>query len=165
VEETIRLRDAGPDDSRALLDLQELSLGSASWSETDYRSLSALESTIGLLAEDSTARRPAGFLVARVMADEVEILNLAVAVAYRRRGIARRLIEEALNRSCAQGAQQCWLEVRASNQAALAFYRAVGFEEHSRRPGYYRNPVEDALICRRRVEASRMPVLPSRRSQ
>lgn len=163
MEGKITLGEAGPDDSRALLELQELSPGTAVWSEPDYRSLLTQESTICLLAKDSAAQRRVGFLLARVMADEVEILNLAVAAACRRRGIARSLIEETLNRACARGARQCWLEVRASNQAARVFYQALGFEEHSRRPGYYRNPIEDALIYRRRVEASGSPVLPSRR--
>lgn len=88
----------------------------------------------------------AGFLVLRRTApDEAEILNLAVAPAHRRRGLARLLLERvALARPVA-----LYLEVRESNQAALSLYRALGFVACGRRPGYYRSPPEAAVLMRR----------------
>ena len=85
------------------------------------------------------------------------VLNLAVLPEQRRRGIGRGLLEEALAQGRAQGARQCWLELRASNAGALAFYRAQGFEESQRRPRYYRQPEEDAIVCVRHLAAEVPP--------
>lgn len=147
MERQVTLRGARLDDCEVLLALQRASPGAAEWMEADYESLLAAEGTICLVAEDED--EPAGFVLARVVADEMEILNLAVAPACRRRGLGRRLVAEVMARGCARGADKCWLEVRASNQSALAFYRALGFHERSRRRAYYRAPVEDAVICLR----------------
>lgn len=88
----------------------------------------------------------AGFIAARVAADECEIQNLAVTPAYRRRGVARRLVEHALAEARRAGARRCWLEVRASNAGAIAFYRAMGFRRAGLRRAYYSAPVEDGLV-------------------
>lgn len=88
----------------------------------------------------------AGFIAARVVADECEILNLAVAPAYRRRGVGRRLVERALAEARRAGARRCWLEVRASNAGAITFYEAMGFRRAGLRRAYYSAPVEDAVV-------------------
>ncbi len=154
MEGKIILRDAERDDLESLLSIQRASPGASPWSPSDYESLLSADGTICLLAEDEEDER-IGFVLARVMADEMEILNLAVRPAKRRRGLGRRLVTEALGRGCARGVRQCWLEVRASNQAALEFYRALGFQERTRRPNYYRDPVEDAVVCARRLAGER----------
>jgi polysaccharide biosynthesis protein PslH len=75
---------------------------------------------------------------------EWEILNLAVGPAWRRRGIARRLLEELLNRFPA-----LWfLEVRESNSAAIRLYQSLGFERAGIRPGYYQDSQEAAIVMR-----------------
>lgn len=74
----------------------------------------------------------AGFGIYRVVAGEGELLNLAVGVKWRRRGVARELVSELMKRA------GVWhLEVRESNAAALGFYTAMGFERVGRRAGYY----------------------------
>lgn len=88
----------------------------------------------------------AGILTGRVAADEFEILNLAVGRAWRRRGAATELVTEALARARSAGAKQVYLEVRASNDGALRLYFQMGFRECGRRAGYYRDPVEDAVL-------------------
>lgn len=90
-----------------------------------------------------------GYLVARVVGPEAEILNVAVAPTERRRGAARRLVSHVLARFDAAGVTSTFLEVRASNGAALALYAAAGFREVGRRRGYYRMPREDALVLLR----------------
>src|SRR5512135_661165 len=90
--------------------------------------------------------RVAGILVGRVAADEFEILNLAVGKGCRRRGVASQLVNAALEGSRAAGARQAYLEVRASNEGGIAFYSRMGFRVCARRPNYYRNPVEDAVL-------------------
>lgn len=88
----------------------------------------------------------AGFLVMRATApDEAEILNLAVAPAWRRRGLARLLLE----RVAFAQPRALFLEVRESNSTARALYAAMGFAECGRRPGYYREPDEAAIVMRR----------------
>jgi len=89
---------------------------------------------------------PVAFLIARAVADEFEILNLAVTPAHRRRGIALRLMNEAFQYARAAGARRAYLEVRGSNEAAIALYSHFGFTECGRRPRYYQYPVEDALV-------------------
>jgi len=90
--------------------------------------------------------RVAGILVGRIAADEFEILNLAVAKAVRRQGIAKLLISAALESARAEGARHAYLEVRSSNEAAIALYARLGFQVCGRRPNYYRKPVEDAVL-------------------
>jgi [ribosomal protein S18]-alanine N-acetyltransferase len=87
----------------------------------------------------------AGFAVSRALgAGEWELLNLAVAPFFRRRGVARGLLERLLERC--PGA--VWLEVRESNVAARKFYEIMGFQESGRRPGYYRAPDEAAIVMK-----------------
>lgn len=76
-----------------------------------------------------------------------------MAPQYRRRGIGRRLLGEALARASGRGTKHGWLEVRASNQGALDFYRAAGFAQAGQRRRYYRELVEDAVVCVRRLAA------------
>jgi ribosomal-protein-alanine N-acetyltransferase len=93
-----------------------------------------------------------GVIVFRVMADEAEILNLAVASDLRRRGIGSSLLEEAVRASESARARKIFLEVRESNDTARNFYSRRRFIEAGRRRGYYREPSEDALILLRMIE-------------
>ncbi|MFZ5448900.1 MAG: ribosomal protein S18-alanine N-acetyltransferase [Thermodesulfobacteriota bacterium] len=86
------------------------------------------------------------YLIFWVVLDEMHILNLAVHPAYRRQGIARRLLSEGLAQAQALGARIAWLEVRPSNAAARALYESFGFKEVGRRPQYYDDSQEDALL-------------------
>lgn len=89
-----------------------------------------------------------GFTVVRIAADEMEILNLAVVEAFRRHGVATRLLEAALEFGRASGVQRVFLEVRESNRPAQSFYLGAGFAFIGRRPGFYRDPDEAALLMR-----------------
>lgn len=157
MERPVTLRDATLEDAESLVALQRASPGSAIWNAADYESLLSAETTLCLLAEAEDNDEPVGFVLARLAADEMEILNLAVQPPSRRRGLGRRLVAEALGRGRARGVEKCWLEVRASNRAALEFYRALGFREQSRRRAYYRDPVEDAVVCARHLTAAAGP--------
>jgi ribosomal-protein-alanine acetyltransferase len=100
----------------------------------------------------SEAKTLAGFLVVRFAADEMEILNLVVEPGCRRRGVARMLLAEAVREGRDSGARSIWLEVRASNGSAARFYEAMGFRVAGRRPKYYRDPDEDALVLTAAIE-------------
>jgi ribosomal-protein-alanine N-acetyltransferase len=89
--------------------------------------------------------RVAGFLVSRVLSEgETELLNLAVAPEFRRRGVARKLVESLL----ADSPGVVYLEVRESNWAARKFYHQMGFQEVSLRSGYYQAPPEAAIVMK-----------------
>ncbi|MBI2956090.1 MAG: ribosomal protein S18-alanine N-acetyltransferase [Acidobacteria bacterium] len=154
MEREIILRPAAPEHIKEILAVQGEAEGAAPWSAADYASLLGAEGTVFLVAQDAILERLGGFILGRAIAGEMEILNLAVAPSYRRQGLARRLVAAALARGQAQGAVHCWLEVRESNGVARAFYRALGFVERGRRPRYYRDPVEDAVMYERSVLAA-----------
>ena len=86
------------------------------------------------------------FCLCWVIFDELHINTLAVAPEFRRRGIATLLMRRVLAETAEEGARKATLEVRASNQAALALYEQLGFRVTATRPAYYTNPDEDALI-------------------
>ena len=79
-------------------------------------------------------------MIARVVGEEWEIENIAVAGSARRRGLGTRLLGELLDMARAKGAAAVFLEVRESNQAARALYEKWAFLESGRRRGYYRDP-------------------------
>jgi len=87
--------------------------------------------------DESAARRGAGFIIARMVAGEGEILSLGVAVSERRRGAGRALLTDALYRLALGGAAEVFLEVGEDNPGAVALYRGLGFREVGRRRGYY----------------------------
>jgi ribosomal-protein-alanine N-acetyltransferase len=82
----------------------------------------------------------------RLVVDEMHVMNVAVAPGARRRGLARRLLGFAFRRAARAGARTAYLELRAGNREALALYESLGFRALSKRPGYYQQPVEDALV-------------------
>jgi ribosomal-protein-alanine N-acetyltransferase len=97
--------------------------------------------------------RVVGFVVARTLAPELDIVDLAVARAFRRRGLGRHLLRSLLDRAARGGVEKVFLEVREGNRAARRLYRGFGFEETQRRREFYQGPVEDAILMR--LEMSR----------
>jgi [ribosomal protein S18]-alanine N-acetyltransferase len=89
-----------------------------------------------------------GYCVMLHVLDEGEIANIAVAPAFHRRGIAARLLDDALGAAEGLAIQTVFLEVRLSNEPARMLYASRGFEPVGRRRAYYRDPVEDALVLR-----------------
>jgi ribosomal protein S18 acetylase RimI-like enzyme len=84
----------------------------------------------------------------RHLGEEAEILDVAVPARYRRKGYARFLLRNFLYLAHDRGIRNVFLEVRESNAAALALYREFRFEPTGRRPNYYRDPAEAALLLR-----------------
>jgi ribosomal-protein-alanine N-acetyltransferase len=95
---------------------------------------------------DGHVRFVVGFIVFWLVEDEMHILNLAVAPAFREQGIARKLALAAIKRAGAKGAKRAFLEVRASNDVAQKLYASLGFTGMSIRREYYDQPVEDAVV-------------------
>jgi [ribosomal protein S18]-alanine N-acetyltransferase len=86
------------------------------------------------------------YVAFQVVADEMHLLNLAVAPEWRGRGWGRWLLRLALVLGGRRGARRALLEVRRSNQAALALYQKAGFRQIAVRRNYYTRPQEDALV-------------------
>jgi ribosomal-protein-alanine N-acetyltransferase len=98
------------------------------------------------LAGDAPSRQVTGYIVYWVVGDEMHILNLAVAPAWRRRGIARALVVAGIRHAHKKGAARAFLEVRASNREAQKLYSSMGFTGTFIRRDYYDLPVEDAVV-------------------
>ena len=88
----------------------------------------------------------AGFIVARVISDELHVNNVAVRPEFQRLHLGLELLQRTLVQAKERGATVAHLEVRAGNQAAQGLYRSCGFHAVGRRKKYYRNPTEDALL-------------------
>ena len=91
---------------------------------------------------------PVAFVVARFHVPDMDIVNLAVAPDRRGRGLGRRLLCALLDQAASSGVQSVFLEVREGNEEARRLYRSAGFRETQRRPGFYLEPVEDAILMR-----------------
>lgn len=130
-------------DVDAVFAIQIASPEAAQWTAADYH-FADQPATAAWVAEQSS--RIAGFIIARQMFDEIEILNIAVHPDLRRRGVAAELLLVALQSGAQNGAKKAYLEVRASNAVALRFYERHSFRASGRRVRYYSSPVEDAVI-------------------
>lgn len=132
-------------DLSAVLRLEE-AVFSTPWQRITFQNLLRRTDT-DLLAAEADGEL-AGYAVCWTVIDQAELGNLAVAESFRGAGIGRALLSEALERVCARGAGECFLEVRVSNTAARCLYEAAGFVVAGERRGYYTRPKEDALVMR-----------------
>jgi ribosomal-protein-alanine N-acetyltransferase len=151
------LEAAGSEDVPALAGIERRAY-THPWPETAFaRAVLDPRVRVVVLREPGGAERPdrgiLAYCVLQVAADELQIHNIAVPEAARRRGLARRLLELVLDLGSRRGARDAYLEVRASNAPAIALYRACGFAIAGRRQGYYESPREDALLMHRSLES------------
>jgi ribosomal-protein-alanine N-acetyltransferase len=120
------------------------------WSERSYRfELTENNASHPWVAEAVDARgghQVVGMIVVWYIMDEAHIATIATHPNFRRMGIARRLLAQALAEGAAQGAVKAFLEVRRSNLAAQALYQSFGFVVTGVRPRYYLDTQEDALL-------------------
>lgn len=115
------------------------------WTHAQFRDgIAGHSPTFGLVARRED--RIAGYAVARAVAGEGEILNVAVSPDERRRGLGRALVVRVLEEARARGASEVHLEVRSGNRAAIALYRSLGFRTRGRRRGYYAGTGDDAWV-------------------
>jgi ribosomal-protein-alanine N-acetyltransferase len=129
------LRRALPADAAAIAEIARDALPER-WSAQAFRTELEARGGAGWVAVDERGRIVAYALAARV-ATEVEIRSLAVAPAWRRCGLGRRLLAALLESQREAGASEVLLEVRRSNTAARRLYTGTGFEPRGERPRYY----------------------------
>ena len=117
------------------------------WSEKSIASELGNPLSLWLVAMDG--EKLAGYVGSQSVMGWADMMNIAVSPEYRRQGIASELVDRLVAALQKQNVTCLTLEVRDSNAPAQALYRELGFQQVGRRPNYYRNPKEDALILRK----------------
>ena len=140
-------------DLRKVLEIERASFADP-WSREAFETSIEPQRMRFLVAEDvlddSTGeQRILGYVVALLLFDEAEIVNLAVAPSARRRGMGGLLLDRMSADLASDGVETLYLDVRESNSSARALYASRSFQEVGRRRGYYRHPTEDALLLKR----------------
>jgi ribosomal-protein-alanine N-acetyltransferase len=152
----LQIRPAVEGDVGAMVAIERASF-SDPWTPAALASTLRYDHMLVLVAEDTGvlagdgAAGPLGYVVAMIAGAEAEIADLAVAPSARRRGVGRALIDRLLAELAGGGVEAVFLEVRESNEAARALYESRRFRGIGRRRGYYRQPVEDALLLKREL--------------
>lgn len=152
----LRVDALGERDLDALLVLEERCFANP-WTREMYAQelRRAGHQRVNLAARDATSgNRLVGAAVTARIGDSWHVMNVLVDPSARRRGIAARLLQDVLDRTAELGAGEGWtLEVRDENEAAIELYRRFGFDVAGRRPGYYQDTGEDALVMWRHADA------------
>jgi ribosomal-protein-alanine N-acetyltransferase len=131
------VRPATPRDVDAVVVLELDGFPGDAWT-ADYLRIAAEGGmpTVRLLVAESGGEI-VGHAIASIVFEVAELQRIAVGPAYRRRGHARALLAAVVEQASAEGAERLLLEVRETNEPALAFYASAGFVEIDRRPRYY----------------------------
>lgn len=146
-EATLSMRRMKEDDLEAVERIEHASFP-VPWSRQAF-AYEVTESTISLPLVAAIAGTVCGYVVAWTVADELHIGTIAVHPAWRRRGVARLLLEEILRLARERLCRRAYLEVRRSNVAAQKLYKRLGFECSGVRRHYYAPKQEDALVMSR----------------
>ena len=114
------------------------------WSEQDFMRCLRQRNCIGMVAEQGD--RVVGFMIYELHKNRLHILNFAVANQMHRSGIGRQMIDKLIGKLSTQRRTRITLEVRPTNDAAIRLYEGLGFTSAGRRPRYYQDNGEDAVI-------------------
>ena len=139
----IHFRQMTPEDA-AGVELVEKASFAVPWSRQAFWQEAASERAYYLLVLED--EKIIGYAGTWIILDEAQITNVAIAPKYRGRGIGSQLMAALIQAVKARGATAMTLEVRPSNAAAIALYTSFGFRDTGRRPGYYQDNGEDAII-------------------
>ncbi len=140
----LRLGEACPEEYLDKIALLEQRNFSAPWTKDMLRHAFAARDKVFFAAVCHGGL--AGYIGAQLIVDELDIFNVAVDEAYRRRGIGQLLVQALKNAATELGAARLTLEVRSSNAPAIALYEKQGFVQVGHRKNYYQNPREDAVL-------------------
>ena len=153
----LEIRSAKLPDIEAIFTLERATPTAPHWPNSAYHAIIAAEifSPRRCLLVASVNGQPTllGFAVGVVHpAGDSELESVAVAETLRRRGIGSALCAAVAEWCAKQGAREMLLEVRASSVGAIALYKRLGFDAVGRRPRYYHQPVDDAVVMRRLLQ-------------
>jgi len=137
------------EDAPELVSIVAAAPGAAGWSVETYENFIRSGECLSLAHE--SGGRITGFIVARRLGEEAEVLNLAVRPEARKKGIGEILLQAALEEVRNMGVTRIYLEVRESNTQAKSFYQNHGFAVTGVRPKYYREPDEAAILMEKKL--------------
>ncbi|AWK86127.1 GNAT family N-acetyltransferase [Azospirillum thermophilum] len=153
----VTLQPAGPLEAGVIAALQRACFPDDPWDAASIATLAGPPGGFAVLA--LAGEQPVGFVLARVAAEDAEILAIGVLPEARGGGLGRRLVEAAMEGAGRLGATALFLEVAEDNDAARALYKTCGFYSVGRRPGYYRRADGRvaALVLRHAVTGPSLP--------
>ena len=151
----VRIRRMNPEDLDRVMEIAQSLKDAPRWPRTAFLSALDPKSTPRRIALVTVGKQltVTGFAVASLLPPQAELETIAVVASEQRHGLARRLLDEMVEKLSLAGVCEVILEVRASNLPALGLYRRLGFVETGRRPRYYQVPAEDAVLMRLRLES------------
>ena len=142
----IKIMKMCPEHVQAIAELEKVCF-SAPWSERSIASELTNPLALWLVAENDG--KVIGYIGSQSVLDEADMMNIAVSQDFRRLGVAETLVNSLIAQLRDGGVHSLCLEVRESNEPAKSLYKKLGFEQVGRRPNYYLNPKEAALILRK----------------
>jgi ribosomal-protein-alanine N-acetyltransferase len=145
------LRSAADPDLNRILELEEEIFPDA-WPLAAFEEHLDTDEAELLVAEIDG--RIVGYACCRFDGDDLHLTNLAVEARFRRKSVAKGLLDHILGLARDRASDLVLLEVRVSNEAARGFYEAAGFDICDTCPGYYDNPDEDAIVMSKWVDAT-----------
>lgn len=152
-KEAVQIRRMAAADLPRVLEIAASVKEAPHWPQAAYLDALSPESIPRRIALVAATQQPGtiqSFTVASLIPPQAELETIAVNPGSRRRGLGRLLFDALAGELQAAGISELILEVRASNQPALDFYRTLGFIKTGRRPSYYVDPMEDAVLMRLR---------------
>jgi ribosomal-protein-alanine N-acetyltransferase len=147
--QSVAIRAMRPEDAAGVTRVLQQAPEAANWTEQSLEEALTWAGGVPLVSESDG--EITGFLLGRQVGDEAEILNLGVLPAKRRRGEGAALLERALAEFRTRAVRRVFLEVRESNETAIGFYEKQEFSRTGRRPGYYREPAEAAVLMEKKM--------------
>ena len=144
----IQITPAQPDDLDAILEIEKGSF-SDPWSRQGFED--ALKYEYSALFAARVHDQVAGYCCLYHIMDEGEIVNVAVAEAFRSRGIGKRMLKEMLRFGMSKGVKRFILDVRVGNAPAIKLYRKMGFCPLVLEKNFYESPLEDAWLMELKV--------------
>ncbi len=141
----VAIRKMTTQDVPAVSQIDRLSF-SLPWPEHSFQYEVAENRVARCFVAETEDRRIAAMIVSWIIVDEMHIATIATHPDFRRQGIGERILREALLDGRDAGAHLAFLEVRAGNEPAQAMYRKFGFRVSGKRPRYYRDNGEDAIL-------------------
>ncbi len=141
----VDIRRMTPADVAAVSQIDRMSF-SLPWPEHSFQYEVSENRVSRCWVAETDDKRIAAMIVSWIIVDEMHIATIATHPDFRRQGIGERILRQALLDASQAGARLAFLEVREANEAAQAMYRKFGFRATGRRPRYYRDNGEDAIL-------------------